>query len=53
VPCKLWLAKVGYERITELADPSLSLDRTRETYKKQGRSDKWTAQRMTGQETRN
>jgi len=52
-PIKLWLAKVGYERMKELADPSLALDRARETYKKQGRSDKWIAQRMTGQETRN
>jgi DNA-damage-inducible protein D len=52
-PIKLWLAKVGYERMQELADPSLSLDRARETYKKQGRSDKWIAQRMTGPETRN
>lgn len=52
-PIKLWLAKVGYERIQEIADPSLSLDRARQIYKKQGRSDKWIAQRMTGQETRN
>lgn len=52
-PIKLWLAKVGYERMQELADPSLSIDRAREVYKKQGRSDKWIAQRMTGQETRN
>lgn len=39
-PIKLWLAKVGYERMQELADPSLSIDRARETYRKQGRSDK-------------
>lgn len=52
-PIKLWLAKVGYERMQELADPSLSIDRARETYQKQGRSDKWITQRMTGQETRN
>lgn len=52
-PIKLWLAKVGYERMQELADPSLSIDRAREVYKKQGRSEKWIAQRMTGQETRN
>ena len=50
---KLWLARVGYERMQELADPTLSIDRAREVYKKQGRSDKWIAQRMTGQETRN
>ncbi len=52
-PIKLWLAKVGYERMRELADPALSLDRARETWRKQGRSEKWIAQRMTGQETRN
>jgi hypothetical protein len=52
-PIKLWLAKVGYERMQEMADPSLSLDRARETWQKHGRSDKWIQQRMTGQETRN
>jgi DNA-damage-inducible protein D len=52
-PIKLWLAKVGYERMQETADPSLSLDRARETWQKHGRSDKWIQQRMTGQETRN
>lgn len=52
-PIKLWLAKVGYERMQEMADPSLSLDRARETWQKHGRSEKWIQQRMTGQETRN
>jgi len=52
-PMKLWLAKVGYERMQEMADPALSLDRARETWQKHGRSDKWIQQRMTGQETRN
>jgi DNA-damage-inducible protein D len=52
-PIKLWLAKVGYERMQEMTDPALSLDRARETWQKQGRSDKWIQQRMTGQETRN
>src|SRR5512140_514447 len=52
-PIKLWLAKVGYERVQELADPALSLDRARETWRKHGRSERWIAQRMTGQETRN
>ena len=52
-PIKLWLAKVGYERMQEMSDPSLSLDRARETWKKHGRSEKWIEQRMTGQETRN
>ena len=52
-PIKLWLAKVGYERMQELADPALSLNRARETWQQHGRSDKWIQQRMTGQETRN
>lgn len=52
-PIKLWLAKVGYERIQEMSDPARSLDRARETWKKHGRSEKWIEQRMTGQETRN
>jgi hypothetical protein len=52
-PIKLWLAKVGYERMQEMADPARSLDRARETWQKHGRSDKWIQQRMTGQETRN
>lgn len=52
-PIKLWLAKVGYERMQEIADPARSLARARETWQKQGRSPKWIEQRMTGQETRN
>ena len=52
-PSKLWLAKVGYERMQEMADPALSLDRARQTWQQHGRSDKWIQQRMTGQETRN
>jgi hypothetical protein len=52
-PIKLWLAKVGYERIQDMADPSLSLDRAREYWREGGRSEKWIQQRMTGQETRN
>jgi hypothetical protein len=52
-PIKRWLAKVGYERMQEIADPGRSLDRARETWQKHGRSEKWIQQRMTGQETRN
>ena len=52
-PFKQWLAKVGYERMKEIADPGQSLDRTRENWQKLGRSEKWIQQRMTGQETRN
>jgi DNA-damage-inducible protein D len=52
-PFKQWLAKVGYERMQEIADPSQGLDRARENWQKLGRSEKWIQQRMTGQETRN
>jgi hypothetical protein len=52
-PFKQWLAKVGYERMKEIADPSQSIDRARENWQKLGRSEKWIQQRMTGQETRN
>lgn len=52
-PIKLWLAKVGHERIQEMADPSKGIDRARELWKKHGRSEKWIQQRMMGQETRN
>ena len=52
-PIKLWLAKVGYERMQEISDPALALERARATWQKHGRSDKWIQQRMTGQETRN
>ena len=52
-PIKQWLAKVGQERVQEMADPSLAIDRARNTYKDQGRSDKWIQQRFSGQQTRN
>ena len=52
-PIKKWLAKVGQERVQEMADPSTAIDRARDTYKKLGRSEKWIQQRMMGQETRN
>ncbi|MFA5830804.1 MAG: BRO family protein [Candidatus Paceibacterota bacterium] len=52
-PIKMWLAKTGYERMQEIADPALSLNRARENWLKRGRSKKWIEQRMTGQETRN
>lgn len=52
-PIKLWLAKVGYERIQEIADPEKSLSRARDNWSQLGRSEKWIQQRMMGQETRN
>jgi DNA-damage-inducible protein D len=52
-PIKLWLAKVGYERMQEMTDPEKALNRSREYWQKLGRSEKWIQQRMMGQETRN
>jgi len=52
-PIKLWLARVGYERMQETIDPELSLNRSREMWQKHGRDQKWIQQRMMGQETRN
>lgn len=52
-PIKLWLAKVGYERLQEMADPEIALNRSRDLWEQHGRSKKWIEQRMRGQETRN
>jgi len=52
-PVKLWLAKVGYERMQDMADPARSVDRARDYWQQHGRSEKWIQQRMMGQETRN
>ena len=52
-PVKLWLAKVGFERMQEMSDPEISLNRARENWQKHGRSQKWIQQRMMSQETRN
>lgn len=40
-PFKLWLAKVGYERIEETEDPEIAFDRAMETYLKKGYSTNW------------
>ena len=52
-PIKLWLARVGFERMQEMNDPERALNRSREYWQKQGRSANWIQRRMTGQETRN
>jgi len=52
-PIKLWLAKVGYERVQDISDPEKSLNRARDYWKRMGRSGKWVQQRMMGQEIRN
>ncbi len=52
-PIKLWLAKVGYERMQEIVDPERSINRARENWQKHGRTNEWIQRRMMGQETRN
>jgi len=52
-PIKLWLARVGYERIEEISDPEKALNRSRDYWQKMGRSKEWIQQRMMGQEIRN
>jgi hypothetical protein len=45
-PFKLWLAKVGYERVEETEDPELGIDRAMQTYLKKGYSKEWINQRL-------
>jgi hypothetical protein len=45
-PFKLWLARVGYERIEETEDPELAISRAMETYLKKGYSKDWINQRL-------
>ncbi|MBO4462415.1 MAG: hypothetical protein J5749_05975, partial [Lachnospiraceae bacterium] len=44
-PFKLWLAQVGRERIEEVIDPELTIERALETYAKKGYSREWINQR--------
>jgi len=52
-PIKLWLARVGYERVEEINDPEKALNRSRNYWQRLGRSKEWIQQRMMGQEIRN
>lgn len=45
-PFKQWLAKVGSERLNEIADPELAMQRAMDYYKKKGYSDEWIYQRL-------
>ncbi len=47
-PFKLWLAKVGYERIKEIEDPELATKRTRALYKAKAYTDDWIEKRIRG-----
>ncbi len=51
-PFKLWLARVGYERIEETEDPEKAFDRAMETYLKKGYSPEWINQRLKSIEVR-
>ena len=51
-PFKLWLARVGYERIEETEDPELAMERAMETYLKKGYSKNWINQRLKSIEVR-
>ena len=51
-PFKLWLAKMGSERIDEIEDPEIGFDRLMETYLKKGYSEKWINQRLKSIEVR-
>ncbi|MFA6126745.1 MAG: Bro-N domain-containing protein [Bacteroidales bacterium] len=51
-PFKMWLAKVGNERIDETQDPELTFDRAMETYMKKGYSKEWVNQRLKSIEVR-
>ena len=47
-PFKLWLAKVGFERLEEIENPELAAKRTREIYQQKGYSEEWIEKRMRG-----
>ena len=51
-PFKLWLAKVGYERIEETENPELAFDRAMKTYLRKGYSKEWVNQRLKSIEVR-
>jgi len=51
-PFKMWLAKVGYERIEETEDPEKAFDRAMETYLRKGYSTNWINQRLKSIEVR-
>ena len=51
-PFKLWLARVGYERLEETADPELAINRALKTYLQKGYSPQWVNQRLKSIEIR-
>ena len=51
-PFKIWLAQLGKERIDEVADPEIAIDRAFQTYLRKGFSEKWINQRIKTMEVR-
>lgn len=51
-PFKLWLARVGYERLEETADPEIAINRALKTYLQKGYSSEWVNQRLKSIEIR-
>ena len=51
-PFKLWLAQVGKERLDEIADPQISIDRAIDIYRNKGYSESWITQRLRSIEVR-
>lgn len=47
-PFKLWLAKVGYERLEEIENPELAAQRMRSLYEQKGYSEEWIEKRLRG-----
>ena len=45
-PFKMWLAEVGKERVDEIIDPELTIDRALESYARKGYSREWINQRL-------
>ena len=52
-PFKLWLARVGKERLEEIANPELAVTRAKELYEKKGYGKSWIDKRMRGIAVRN
>ncbi len=51
-PFKIWMAQVASERLDEMQDPELAIDRAMEYYRRKGYGEKWIEQRMQGKQTR-
>ena len=51
-PIKRWIAQVASERIDEMQDPELAIERGYEYYRRKGYGEKWIEQRMQGKATR-